>query len=327
MFRPLSLLALSVAASLALFAAPASASGTVATFEGGVNLGGWTWGPPGNMPSTGGNPGWWLNAAPDTFAPQLRSSGVHSPYIGDWRAKKVVSLGVDLMTISTQFPASRPLSVVLTGAGGCQVYFVGSSLVPQPGAGWKKFDFLIESQSPLLPAGWGVLNPCGTDDATWNSVIQNVTEVNFFYGDPTFFFIFDIWNVGADNVRLYTDPFTDVGGGLEGINGVPNLFGTGTLAPSSPMTLHLQLAKPLSTTTLIIGLSALNAPFKGGVLVPNPAVVIYNLPVSNLGALNLSGTWPANIPSNTSFWFQHWIVDAVGAAGFSASNGLKGTTP
>ena len=315
---------------LFVFAAPALATGTVVTFDNSVNPGGWTWGPPNQFNSTGGNPGWWLGASPppDTFAPQLRTTAAHSAFSGNFRTAEVVSLGVDLKTISTQFPFSRPLSVILTGGGGCRVYFVGSSLVPQPAEGWKKFDFSIPSQSMTMPAGWAILDgACANPDAAWNDVITNVTQVTFFYGDPTFFFIFDIWNVGADNVRIFSDPWTDLGLGLAGTNGTPVLAGSGTLAPSTPIGLTLTNALPSSSSTLIIGVSALNAPFKGGTLVPNPTVLIFGLPISGAGTLALNGTWPANVPSNVSFYFQHWIVDAGGPVGFAASNGLQGTTP
>ena len=326
----LRLLVSSTVLAFALLAAPARATGTVVTFDNSMNTGGWTWGPPSVFNSTGGNPGWWMSASPppDTFAPQLRTTSAHSPFVGNWRTAEVVSLGVDLITISTQFPASRPLSVVLTGAGGCRVYFVGSSLVPQPGTGWKPFDFAIPSQSLTMPAGWAVLDgPCANPDAAWNDVITNVTQVTFFYGDPTFFFIFDIWNVGADNPRIFSDPFTDLRNGLAGTNGTPVLAGSGSLAPSTPMGLLLTNALPNSSSTLVIGLVGILLPFKGGVLVPNPDVVIFGLPTGPAGALALNGTWPAGLPSNVSFYFQHWVADPGGPAGFAASNGLQGTTP
>ena len=316
------------AALLVLLATPAFATGTSVPFDNAVNVGGWTYGPPSSFPSSGGNPGWWLNAAPDTFAPQLRTTSLHSPFTGNWRSDEVVSVGVDLITVSTQFPASRPLSVILTGGGGCRIYFVGSNLVPQPGAGWKGFDFVIPSQSMTMPAGWAVLDgPCADPNAAWNAVITDVTQVNFFYGDPTFFFIFDIWNVGADNPRIYSDPFEDQGLGLAGINGVPALTGSGTLAPGAPLSLTLTNARPNSSSTLIIGIISILLPFKGGVLVPSPDVLIHGLPTGPSGTLALNGTWPSGIPANTAFYFQHWIVDAAGPAGLAASNGLKGTTP
>ena len=316
--------------ALALLAAPALATGTVVTFDNSVNVGGWTWGPPNSFHSTGGNPGWWLGASPppDTFAPQLRSTSAHSPFSGDWRAARVVSLGVDLITNSTQFAFSRPLSVILTGGGGCKVYFVGSSLVPQVAEGWKKFNFSIASQSTTMPAGWAILDgPCTDADAAWNSVITDVTEVNFFYGDPTFFFIFDIWNVGADNIRINQVPvWTDLGHALAGAGGAPVLEGSGQLVGDSLLQLELSDAAASAPATLVIGLSEIDAPFKGGVLVPS-ADLLAPLVTSPAGALVLSGTWPLGVPSGASLWLQAWVADAGGPKGFAASNGLKATTP
>jgi hypothetical protein len=38
-------------------------------------------------------------------------------------------------------------------------------------------------------------------------------------------------------------------------------------------------------------------------------------------------TWPAGLPSGFTFILQCWQKDPAGVAGFSASNGLGGTTP
>jgi len=54
-----------------------------------------------------------------------------------------------------------------------------------------------------MPPGWFVFD-VGDPDATWNAVITNVTQITFFYGDPTFLFFDDIWNTGADNVRNWS---------------------------------------------------------------------------------------------------------------------------
>src|SRR5262249_50062334 len=156
---------------------------------------------------------------------------LNSPFSGDYRAQKIVSLGTDLITNSTQFQNQRPLSLILSN-GDCKIYFVGAKLVPQPGQGWRPFDFALDSQSMTMPSGWAILDgSCTDNDAAWNAVITNVKQITFFYGDPTFLFFDDIWNIGADNVRIYSDPFIDLGGGLAGAAGLPKLAGSGTLAP------------------------------------------------------------------------------------------------
>jgi len=175
---------------------------TIDTFSGGVNLGGWTFISGFDvLEPTGGNPGEYLhNNFYDTFAPMPRTTGA-SAFTGDWRANGVTSFGVDLRTFSTQFQFQREASLVLT-AGSCSVYWLGTAFVPQVSEGWKSLDFAIDSASVTLPPGWTVLNGCGSDDATWNTVITGVTEVTLFYGDPTNFFIFDVWDVGLDNARI-----------------------------------------------------------------------------------------------------------------------------
>lgn len=112
-----------------------------------------------------------------------------------------------------------------------------------------------------------------------------------------------------------------------GTNGVPSLEGTGTLASGDPVSLALSDALANSTTSLVIGFAAVNVPFKGGVLVPNPDVLVLGLPTDATGGLLLPNTWPNGIPPTTTLYFQHWVQDPAGPKGLSASNGLSGTTP
>lgn len=324
-------LAITLTLTTSLFAASLVAgTDTFAdTFDGGVNEGGWTYGPPANYQQTGGNPGWYLRASVDTFAPMLRTTTQGSEFTGDYRASRVTSLGVDLRTFSTQFPAQRECSLVLY-SGSCAVYRLGTDFVPQPNQGWKSFDIAIPSQQVTLPAGWFVHpnSTCQAPNATWNQVIQNVTSVEYFYGDPTFFFIFDIWQVGADNARISRDTdWTNLGNALAGTNGLPTLAGGGNLTAGSPITVTLANARPNSSALLVTGLSQLNAPFLGGVLVPNVATTNFVLPLAtnSSGAILLPTTWPSGIPAGTTIVLQYWIVDPVGVFGVAASNGLLGT--
>jgi hypothetical protein len=92
----------------------------------------------------------------------------------------------------------------------------------------------------------------------------------------------------------------------------------GTLA-----TLTLSGAAPGAPATLVIGLSALGVPFKGGTLVPQPDVLLAFTTGAG-GGVALSAAWPAALPSGTQTWFQWWIADAGGPAGFAASNAVLG---
>ena len=121
--------------------------------------------------------------------------------------------------------------------------------------------------------------------------------------------------------------WTNLGNALAGTNGEPLFEGEGTLIPNDGVTLTLSNALPSSTTTLLVGLSALFAPFKGGVLVPNPTIMIFGLPTGPAGLLPLTAHWPAGLPPSFTLYFQHWIIDPGGPAGLAASNGLSATTP
>lgn len=323
-----------LAASLILtsFLASASLAGSdtvVDTFDTGANAGGWTYGPPPIYQAAGGNPTWFLRASVDTFAPMLRTTTQGSEFTGDYRGSKVTSLGVDLRTISTQFPAQRECTLVLW-SGSCAVYRLGTDFVPQPSQGWKPFDIAIPSQQTTLPAGWFIHpnSTCQAPNATWNQVIQNVTSVEYFYGDPTFFFIFDIWNVGADNARITRDSdWTNLGNALAGTNGNPLLTGAGSLTAGSPITVALSNARPNSPALLVTGLAQLNQPFLGGILVPNVATTNFVLPLTTngSGSIVLPTTWPNGVPAGTTIVLQYWIADPVAVFGAAASNGLLGT--
>jgi hypothetical protein len=122
-------------------------------------------------------------------------------------------------------------------------------------------------------------------------------------------------------------PFSDLGFALAGSKGEPELTGIGTLAGGTPLSLRVTSAQPFAPARLIVGTQLLQAPFKGGVLVPLPILVLPPLPTNALGQLVFSTTWPPALPSGISLYAQAWITDAAGPAGLAATNGLKLTTP
>ena len=122
-------------------------------------------------------------------------------------------------------------------------------------------------------------------------------------------------------------PWFDLGAALAGSNGTPRLEGDGLLHAGTPMSLQLSAAPPLAPVTLIVGFTALNAPFKGGTLVPHPDLLFAGLLSNPSGVLTLGATWPAAVPSGTALFLQAWIADATAPAGLAASNGLEALTP
>ncbi len=123
------------------------------------------------------------------------------------------------------------------------------------------------------------------------------------------------------------ESWTDMGQGLAGAAGVPSLTGISLLYPHFPFTLVLADGPPAAPVVLVVGFTALNAPFKGGVMVPSPAVLITGLATNGSGSLQLSAGWPGGVPSGFEFYLQAWIPDASGPFGFSASNALAAETP
>ena len=116
----------------------------------------------------------------------------------------------------------------------------------------------------------------------------------------------------------------DRGNALAGVSGLPSLVGTGSLVAGDSVTLTLSNANPSTLAALFVGFSGLNAPFNGGILVPSIDALLLGLPTNAAGQLVLTDVWPAGVPADTSVYFQFWISDAAGVAGFSATNGLEG---
>jgi hypothetical protein len=133
-------------------------------------------------------------------------------------------------------------------------------------------------------------------------------------------------NWGVFEVSLA--PWVSQGGGLAGTGGLkPLVVGSGELTAGSTASLELSQALPGAVTHLVLGLSELAAPLKGGVLCPNPDVLLLGLPVDGAGTFTASGIWPASVPSGATFWSQFWTVDPGAPKGVSVSNCLRATTP
>lgn len=208
---------LAILTAAILMAGPVAGQTTyVQDFEAGV-AGGWTFGIPSVVETAGGNPDGYLHVtALDTFAPQPRTEGMVPEFTGDYRAAGVTAVGVDLITLSADFGAAgRPLSLILVNDNGTPgntlddfaAFYFGVPEVPEVGTGWASFDFDVPSQETSLPAGWALLDysGAGMPNGDWNDVITNVTQVRFFYGHPEWFFIFQQWELGMDNVRITTE--------------------------------------------------------------------------------------------------------------------------
>jgi trimeric autotransporter adhesin len=131
------------------------------------------------------------------------------------------------------------------------------------------------------------------------------------------------WGCGAP-----AGTWTDLGFGLAGEDGVPQLAGIGTLQPGSPGSLTLTNGNEHTPAQLFVSLTGTPTPFKGGTLVPVP--VLLTLPnFTNFGGdIVLSWpAWPASLPPGSSLYLQFALADDAAPLGVALSNALKATTP
>jgi hypothetical protein len=121
--------------------------------------------------------------------------------------------------------------------------------------------------------------------------------------------------------------WTDLGSGLAGVSGIPAFTGSGALAGGSLNTLALTNAAPSSPAGLFIALSSTPTPFKGGTLLPVPALSVLVLATSPAGSVTLPFVMSAGLPAGTGLWLQWAIQDPAAVQGTALSNGLEGVTP
>ena len=125
-------------------------------------------------------------------------------------------------------------------------------------------------------------------------------------------------------VYLRSTPWSDLGQGLAGSQGVPSLSGSGVVWPGSQITLTTTNGLSSTPGFLVLGLSRLDLPLVGGTLVPFPSAVL-SAPTDVFGASTTSFPWPPGTPPGTQVFAQHWLLDPAGPQGYAATNALQAT--
>lgn len=135
--------------------------------------------------------------------------------------------------------------------------------------------------------------------------------------------------IGEDNFfwRNTNSPWADLGHGLSSPAATPSLTGSGTLEPGAVATYHIDSAPKSAAAFWVLGVGELMAPFRGGILVPTPDLVVPGLSTQPNGKLDFALKWPNTLPSGLTLYHQFWFVDGTAALGFSSSNGMSGTNP
>jgi hypothetical protein len=111
-----------------------------------------------------------------------------------------------------------------------------------------------------------------------------------------------------------------------GLPGASLLQAEGALEPGGPISARLTGGLPFGITNLVVGMSELSLPFKGGVMVPALDGIQVSLPLDGTGALIIVDTWPSDAPAGIELWLQFWTADPAGPAGLTASNAVMSTS-
>jgi hypothetical protein len=139
-------------------------------------------------------------------------------------------------------------------------------------------------------------------------------------------------NVGVSATQSFSqgpsNPWSDLGQGLAGVLGEPDLFGAGALLTGTLGWVELKGAAPNATAVLFMGFFNGAVPFKGGTFVPLHPIAQLGVTTTGWGGDRVSwGFWPPGVPSGTTMVFQYWVVDPTGPEGFAASNAVMAVVP
>ncbi len=187
-------------------------------FEGTLADTDWRSGPGDEIAPDGGNPGAFLhNPAAVTPIPVI-ANAVPSVFTGPYGQQGVSDLGIDVNVFAVSGEAdNRPVSLGLQGGvytGGtwvsCELIFPGTEM-PQPGAGWKSYNFAVPAWKHHMPSKAVVYGPCANlpRDEVWNQVKGWVYAARFYVGDPGVSYESQIWDIGFDNARITIGKLVD----------------------------------------------------------------------------------------------------------------------
>jgi len=190
-------------------------------------------------------------------------------------------------------------------------------------------DFLLEvfdDQGQSLGSSGTQLGPMGSPfDTKHFGLGISLGNVKSFTLRPT---NLNGYTFAMDTLRFGDQPgaWGTLGFGIWGTQGVPQLTGSGDLVALSQNTVNVRQGVPNGDAFLVVGLTQLDAPFKGGVLIPSPDLVLGPLPLDVMGNTSLTFTWPSGLPPALTTFIQAWIPDVAGPVGYSASAALLTST-
>jgi hypothetical protein len=189
------------------------------TFTDFTNVGGWAINGPAvtTFGTIGGNP--YLRGTPDTWGVVAYSGpGVSSPFTGNYFDRMITNISADIRIDHADFPnlGNRPFTLGLVNDMGTpndfsddvMVFYRGPN-IPDVGTGWQSYSFDVPWDAASLPSGWDVYRFDGSGivlPTDWQLVMSNVGRVDLMFYDPDFFYIFQTWDVGIDNIAITAVP-------------------------------------------------------------------------------------------------------------------------
>jgi hypothetical protein len=255
-------------------------------------------------------------------------TGASSITVGDFDADGSIDLAS---------AANTEVEVLINAGSGS--FLPKSSLPAQMGTGSiAERDLDGDGLQDLLTAkvADGIVTVFGGEGAAAFAPGQNHTVVEGMSGSPA---VADMDGDGAPDLILgHSQPplvlivrnlgegsvWTDLGHALAGTLGAPTLAGAGELVAGTPGSIRLSNAAALAPAALFVSLQSQPQPFKGGLLVPLPPLLMLPLPTGPSGTLELNFTWPVGVPTGTAIYLQMAIHDAGAPADVALSNALKG---
>ncbi len=287
--------------------------------------------------------------------------GTHDASVDFWTPGQTATTGIKNMAeLGSKFPLTGEINAQIT-AGAAGEVISGNGIFPSPGSVSVSFDidlahpqvtlvtmiapspdwFVGVRGLPLFQNGdWvdELVVPLPPWDAgTDSGVTFNSADLATMPKDPiTALTGFPFAGTGPLGTFTFTrtddptDPWTDLGNALAGTHGPPVLTGDGSLIAGTTLTLTLDDALENAVAWGAVGFAAIDAPFYGGVFVPDivsPSGFLLGFGTGPSGSLALSTIWPSGLPSGVPIYVQFWLADPAGPFGYAGSNAVTATTP
>ena len=157
----------------------------------------------------------------------------------------------------------------------------------------------------------------GEDRAATPMVYDSVNRRMVYFGGA------EVYSYAVTHARTweYTNAWDDLGFGLAGSLGEPQISAVGVPTAGGSTVFDLTQAKAVATTYLVAGTSPIFFPLFGGTLVPSPQVVV-PLSTDAGGAASFTANYGPGSLVGLQLYFQYWVVDSTGPQGFTASSAL-----